>query len=48
MVHEPLSSQLAGGGSWRLRGGLLPFVALAAYRGQFIEPCGGSLECPLE
>lgn len=31
-------SQLAGGGSWRLRGGLLPFLALAAYRGQFIEP----------
>lgn len=31
-------SQLAGGGSWRLRGGLLPFLALAAYRGQFFEP----------
>ena len=42
LFGEALStlSQLAGGGSWRLRGGLLPFVALAAYRGQFIEPCG--------
>ena len=29
---------LASGGSWRLRGGLLPFIGLLAYRGQFIEP----------
>jgi len=33
---------LAAGGSWRLRGGLLPFVGLLAYRGQFIEPLQGN------
>ena len=30
---------LARGNSWRLRGGLLPFIAILAYRGQFVEPC---------
>ena len=30
--------QLATGGSWRMRGGLLPFLGVVAYRGQFIEP----------
>ena len=35
-VHAVAS--LASAGSWRLRGGLLPFVGLLAYRGQFIEP----------
>ena len=29
---------LARAGSWRLRGGLLPFVGTLAYRAQFVEP----------
>ena len=30
---------LALGGSWRLRGGILPFMAILAYRSQYVEPC---------
>lgn len=29
---------LATGGSWRMRGGLLPFMGVIAYRSQFTEP----------
>ena len=31
-------ASLASSCSWRMRGGLLPFIGLLAYRGQFLEP----------
>jgi len=31
-------SALAKGGSWRMRGGLIPVLAVVCYRGQFTEP----------
>jgi hypothetical protein len=42
LLTEILStlSRLATAPSWRLRGGILPLLALLLYRGQFVEPIG--------